>query len=387
MLGPASLCEPIVTHRHMKPTRPLLFWTVTSAVTATVLILLHRVLLPFVLAATFAYLLDPLVNRLERIGIKRTYAALFITGIVIVFIVSLLLLGIPIIGAEVAAFIDNIPTYINRMRALFDDPNHPWVYKIFGLASTEAEKSSGELGPMITGFLQSVWSGGWAVLSLFSLFVVTPIVTVYLIHDWKRIIVTLDRSLPPEHRARVRELAAEIDLRLTSFIRGQAMICVVLAAFYAIALRSIGLNHGLLIGIIAGLFGFVPYAGALTGLLLAASVSVLQFGLIWTPLLAIFGIFFVGQSLADYLLAPILVGHKVHLNPVWLMFALFSFGFLFGFIGLLVAVPLAAGFGVLVRFGVGQYFAGASEPLISTAGARMDVDPAKLAGKTTHPLQ
>ena len=249
---------------------------------------------------------------------------------------------------------------------------------IFGLASTEAEQSSGDLGPVITGFLQSLWSGGWAVLSLFSLLVVTPIVTVYLIHDWERIIIALDRSVPPEHRATVRELAGEIDVRLTSFIRGQAIICLILAAFYAIALRSIGLNHGLLIGIIAGLFGFVPYAGALTGLLLAASLAVLQFGLIWTSLLTVFGIFFVGQSLADYVLAPILVGSKVHLNPVWLMFALFSFGYLFGFIGLLLAVPLAAGLGVLVRFALGQYFASAKDAL-STAGARMDVNSSKLA--------
>src|SRR5262252_6337184 len=136
----------------MQPTRPLVFWTVTCTLTATAL--LQRVLLPFVLAATFAYLLDPLVNRLERVGMKRTYATLFITGLVIVFVVSLLLLGIPVIGAEVAAFIDNLPTYINRLRALFDDPNHPWVHKFFGLASTGAEQSSGELGPMITGFLQ-----------------------------------------------------------------------------------------------------------------------------------------------------------------------------------------------------------------------------------------
>src|SRR5262245_1055343 len=136
----------------MQPTRPLVFWTVTCTLTATALLLLHRVLLPFVLAATFAYLLDPLVNRLERIGMKRTYANLFITGLVIVFIVSLLLLGVPVIGAEVAALIDNLPTYINRLRTLFDDPNHPWVHKFFGLASTGAEQSSGELGSMITGF-------------------------------------------------------------------------------------------------------------------------------------------------------------------------------------------------------------------------------------------
>ena len=386
MLGPAGLCRSIVAQRLMNSARPLVFWAVTSALIATALLLLHRVLLPFVLAATFAYLLDPLVTRLERVGMNRTFATLFITGLFIVTVISLLLLGVPIIGAELAAFIDNLPTYIDRLRALFDDPNHPWMHKFLGLTSTEVERSGGGLAPMITGFLQSLWSGGWAVLSLFSLFVVTPIVTVYLLHDWKRIIITLDRSVPPEHRATVRELAGEIDLRLTSFVRGQAMICLMLAAFYAIALRSVGLNHGLLIGILAGLFGFIPYAGSLTGLLLAASLAVLQFGLIWTPLLTVFGIFFVGQSLADYLLAPIFVGNRVHLNPVWLMFALFSFGYLFGFIGLLVAVPLAAVLGVLVRFAVGQYLAGAADPLISTSGVRTEVDASKLAGRTSHPL-
>jgi predicted PurR-regulated permease PerM len=371
----------------MNPVRPLVFWTVTPALIVTALLLLHGVLLPFVLAATFAYLLDPLVTRLEQVGMNRTFATLFIAGLFIVMVVSLLLLGIPIIGAELAAFIDNLPAYINRLRALFDDPNHPWAHSFFGLVSNEVARSSGQLGPMITGFLRSLWSGGWAVLSFFSLFVVTPIVTVYLLHDWTRILSTLDRSVPPEHRATVRELAGEIDLRLTSFIRGQAMVCLMLAAFYAIALRSVGLNHGLLIGIIAGLFGFIPYAGAFAGLLLAASLAILQFGLSWTPLLTVFGIFFVGQSLADYLLAPIFVGNRVHLNPVWLMFALFSFGYLFGFIGLLVAVPLAAVLGVLVRFAVGQCLASATEPLISTSGVRMEVDSSKLPGRTSHPLQ
>ena len=373
--------------RLVNSAQPLVFWTVTPALIVTALLLLHGVLLPFVLAATFAYLLDPLVTRLEQLGMNRTLATLFIAGLFIVMVVSLLLLAIPIIGAEIAAFIDNLPTYINRLRALFDDPNHPWVHTFFGLASSEVEQSSGELRPMLTGFLRSLWSGGWAVLSLFSLFVVTPVVTVYLLHDWTRILITLDRSVPPEHRATVRDLAGEIDLRLTSFIRGQAMICLMLAAFYAMALRSVGLNHGLLIGIIAGLFGFIPYAGAFTGLLLAGSLAVIQFGLIWTPLLTVFGIFFVGQCLADYLLAPIFVGNKVHLNPVWLMFALFSFGYLFGFIGLLVAVPVAAVLGVLVRFAVGQYLASGTEPLISTSGAHMEADPSKLAGRTSHPLQ
>jgi len=218
---------------------------------------------------------------------------------------------------------------------------------------------------VITALLQSLLSDGWALLSIFSLLVVTPIVTAYLMYDWKRILLTIDQSIPLEHHETVTALARDIDFKLASFVRGQATICLVLGTFYAIALRSIGLNHGLLIGLISGLIGFIPYAGSLTGALLAVSLAILQFGLTWTPVLMVLGIFFVGQSLADYVLAPVLVGNKVHLNPVWLIFALFAFGYLFGFVGLLVAVPLAAAIGVLVRFALGQYFASASESLVS----------------------
>jgi predicted PurR-regulated permease PerM len=254
------------------------------------------------------------------------------------------------------------------------------VHKIFDLALSQAEQSSDELAGVIPTFLRSLWSDGWALLSIFSLLVVTPIVTAYLIYDWNRILLTIDRLIPSEHRETVTALAREIDTMLASFVRGQAMICLILGAFYAIALRSIGLNHGLLIGLISGLIGFIPYAGSLTGALLAVSLAILQFGLAWAPVLMVLGIFFVGQSLADYVLAPVLVGNKVHLNPVWLIFALFAFAYLFGFVGLLVAVPLAAAIGVLVRFALGQYIATASEPIIS-AERRADGDSSRLPRK------
>ena len=358
------------------------FWIVTFGLVGATVLLLHHVLLPFVAAATLAYLLDPVVNRLERIGMNRASATLLITGLFIVSLGFLLLLAIPIVGTEVAAFIDNLPTYIKSLHSVVVEPNHPWVHKIVGMTSREAEQSSDELARVIPAFLKSLWSDGWALLSIFSLLVVTPIVTAYLIYDWKRILLTIDRLIPSEHRETVRALAREIDFKLASFVRGQATICLVLGTFYAIALRSIGLNHGLLIGLISGLVGFIPYAGSLTGALLAVSLAILQFGLIWTRVLLVLGIFFVGQSLADYVLAPLLVGNKVHLNPVWLIFALFAFGYLFGFVGLLVAVPLAAAIGVLVRFALGQYFASASEPSIS-AERRADGDGPRLPRKTT----
>jgi predicted PurR-regulated permease PerM len=226
--------------------------------------------------------------------------------------------------------------------------------KIVGIGASEAEQSSGELTAMgaawVEGALRSLWSEGRSLVSIFSLLVVTPIVTAYLVHDWNSIISVLGKAIPGSHRDTVLTLAREIDGTLTSFLRGQGMICLILVTFYAVALRSVGLNHGLLIGLISGLLGFVPYLGSLTGLLLSVSVAFLQFGMTWSPILIVLGIFFVGRTIADYVLAPVLVASKVHLNPVWLLFALFSFGYLFGFLGLLIAVPVAASIGVIVRF-------------------------------------
>jgi predicted PurR-regulated permease PerM len=191
-------------------------------------------------------------------------------------------------------------------------------------------------------------------MSILSLVVVTPIVTAYLVYDWNRIVAALDDSIPAAHRTTVRALAREIDGTITSFLRGQGTICVMLGIFYALALRSVGLKHGVLIGLVSGLLGFVPYLGSLTGLMLSIGVAILQFGLDWAPILIVLGIFLLGQSIADYVLAPVLIGSKVHLSPIWLLFALFSFGYLFGIIGLLIAVPLAASIGVLVRFALKQ---------------------------------
>jgi predicted PurR-regulated permease PerM len=206
----------------------------------------------------------------------------------------------------------------------------------------------------LSAFLRSLWSDGRMLLSLFSLLVVTPIITAYLVYDWKRFVGTVDQLVPVADRNTVRALAREVDATVANVLRGQGTICLILVVFYGVALRAIGLEHGLLIGLVSGLLSLIPYFGSLTGLMLSLVLALVQFGLIWTPILIIIGIFLVGQSLADYVLAPYLVGSKVHLNPVWLMFALFSFGYLFGFVGLLIAVPLAASIGVLVRFALRQ---------------------------------
>ncbi len=163
-------------------------------------------------------------------------------------------------------------------------------------------------------------------------------------------IAAIDHWVPPVYRETVRMIASEIDDTIRGFARGQSLLCLVLAVFYSSALSLIGLEHGVLIGIASGLLSFIPYLGALAGLAIATCVAISQFWPDWTMVFFVLAAFFVGQSLADYVLAPYLVGRSVHLNPVWMIFALFAFGYLFGFVGLLIAVPLAAAIGVLIRF-------------------------------------
>jgi predicted PurR-regulated permease PerM len=340
------------------PARPAIFWLAALALLVTAAVLLRDVLLPFVAGLALAYLLDPLVNRLERLGMNRGAATLVILAVFFAAVILVLLLALPILISETTILIEKLPGYIKRLQAMAADPSHPSISKAIEVGIEEAERSSGELASVGAGwlseFLGALWSDGRMLLSIFSLLVVTPIITAYLVYDWNRIIATLDRLVPATHRDTVRALVREIDSTVAGFMRGQATICLMLGVFYALALRAMGLNHGLLIGAVSGLLGFVPYFGSLTGFLLSLGVAIAQFGLTWTPIVLVFGIFLIGQSLSDYVLVPYFVGNKVHLNPVWLMFALFSFGYLFGFVGLLIAVPLAASIGVLVRFSLRQ---------------------------------
>jgi predicted PurR-regulated permease PerM len=190
--------------------------------------------------------------------------------------------------------------------------------------------------------------------------VVTPVVAFYLIYDWKRMIGALDTWIPRPHYDTVRALARDVDDAIAGFVRGQSGVCLILGSFYAMALTLVGLNFGFLIGLVSGLISFIPYVGSLTGLVIGATVAIAQFWPDYASILIVIAIFLLGQFLEGYVLAPKLVGESVGLHPVWLMFALFAFGYLFGFVGLLVAVPLAAAVGVLSRFALRQYL---SSPL------------------------
>src|SRR5262245_42243777 len=337
--------------------RQLAFWLATFVVLVLLLWLLSDILLPFVAGMALAFLVNPLTDRLERLGVRRMLAALAIIGLVLLLFVVLVLLIAPLLIEQFYALISNIPGYVTRLQTLMVDVEVPWLKPLLGTddASKTITDLVGQGAGWLAAFLRSLWSGGRALLSLFSLVVVTPVVAFYLICDWPRIVRTIDQWIPVPHRDTVHGLMSDIDKAMSGFVRGQTGVCLILGSYYAAGLTLVGLNFGLLIGVVAGLITFIPYVGSMTGLVLSLTVAVAQFWPDWRWILMVLGIFMVGQFVEGYILAPKLVGESVGLHPVWLMFAIFAFGYLFGFVGLLIAVPLAAAIGVLLRFALVQY--------------------------------
>jgi predicted PurR-regulated permease PerM len=344
----------------MRFERHVIFWIAALAVFAGLLWLLSPILLPFVLGLALAYVLDPLAERLAKRGVSRLVAALFILGTFALAFVVLLLLIAPILASQVSSFVDNVPGYALRLQSLLSDPSHPWLKRVVG-DNLIGSKSVGDLMNQAMGYLSgiiaSLWSKGQALLSLFSLLIITPVVAFYMICDWSRMVASIDRLIPVPQRETVRGLAGEIDAAISAYVRGQSGVCLILGSYYAICLTFAGLSFGLLIGVVSGIISFIPYVGSFTALVLSLGVAVAQFFPDWSRILIVAGIVLFGQVLEGNVLSPKLVGKSVGLHPVWLMFALFAFGYLFGFVGLLLAVPLAAATAVLMRFALRRYLA------------------------------
>jgi predicted PurR-regulated permease PerM len=310
-----------------------------------------------------AYFLNPVADRLERLGVSRMVASLIMVALVILSFVLLALLFLPILGTQISAFVQGLPNAVTRLQAVLTEDNREWLQKIVGDRLPDLNKSLGDIvtegAKWFVTFLASLWAGGQALFSIVTLLVIAPVIAFYILYDWHKMIAKVDSWVPRRHRETVRELARQIDRAIAGFVRGQAGVGLILGVFYAVTLTLAGLNFGFLIGLISGLISFIPYVGSLTGLLLATLVAIAQFWPDWTWILLIVAIFFSGQFIEGYILQPKLVGESVGLHPVWLMFALFAFGYLFGFVGLLLAVPLAAALGVVIRFGLRQYMASA----------------------------
>jgi predicted PurR-regulated permease PerM len=360
--------------------RQIGFWVAALLGLVLVLLLLRDALLPFIAGLVLAYLLDPAADRLQRMGFSRLVATILILCLVLfAFLLALVLLA-PLIGNQLAAFIAKLPGTVERLQELIASQGGPLIEHLGGSAAIEeARKSVGDIAGQAAKWagtvLGSIWSGGQAVAALVSLLVITPVVAFYLLNDWDKMVHTIDGWLPLPYRETIRSLASEMDNAIAGFIRGQALVCLLLGSFYAVGLSMLGVNFGALIGIISGVLSFIPYVGSLTGLLLSVGVAAVQFWPDWTMPLAALGVFAAGQFVEGNILSPKLVGKSIGLHPVWLMFALVAFGSLFGFVGLLVAVPLAAMIGVLARFALKQYLA---SPLYNGGRASR---PATLGGK------
>jgi predicted PurR-regulated permease PerM len=337
--------------------RQVLFWIAALVFFIALIWLLHGVLLPFVAGMALAYLLDPIANRIEKLGVNRAMATFaMILGLVVVLAVLAILI-VPVIANQASAMIDNLPDYSARFQTLVNTHAKPWLDKLSG--SGLPNVNVGEVVKNASGvalvFVSSLWSGGQALFSVVSLLVITPIVAFYLLIDWPRIVVAIDDLLPRDHAATIRSLLREMDRAIAGFVRGQTSICLILAVFYMTGFALAGLNFGFLIGLAAGIATFIPYVGSFIGLVVATLVAILQFWPEWTPIIVVLGVGVVGQVLESYVLSPYLVGASVGLHPVWLMFALLTFSYLFGFVGLIVAIPLSAAVAVLVRFALRQY--------------------------------
>lgn len=339
--------------------RQILFWSLASFVLVAMLFVFSSVLLPFVLAMCLAYFLDPVADFLERLGLSRLMATLVILVLFVVTFAAAVLILVPVIVNQVNGFAQNLPKYLQRLQSLASELREGRLSWLFATDPQQLQQDLpgmfGQAGSIASSLIGSLWTSSLAVVNFLSLFVVTPVVAFYLLLDWDRMIGKVDSWVPRQHLLTVRRLAREIDGSVAGFVRGQGSLCLILGSYYAIGLSLIGLNFGLLIGLFAGIISFIPYVGSLTGLLIATSVALVQFWPDWIWITATLAVFFSGQFFEGNILQPKLVGASVGLHPVWLMFALFAFGTLFGFVGLLIAVPAAAAIGVLVRFAIQQY--------------------------------
>lgn len=339
--------------------RQVVFWGVALAALLLFVFVFSEILLPFVAGMALAYALDPIADRLERLGLSRLGATLAILVLMVVFVALILILVAPLLIRQLADFIEGVPEFVEKLQSLLSSALHSRISGYLGIDLSDIGSSlaglTGEAAGWLGTLVSSVWSGGRAVLNIVSLIVITPIVAFYLLYDWDRLVEQIDSLLPRDHVDEIRQIARDVDQAIAAFVRGQGLVSLIMAAFYSTALVLVGLNFGFLIGLVAGLLGFIPFVGALIGFVVSLAVALAQFWPDWVWIAVTLSIFLVGQAIENNFLQPRLIGHNVGLHPVWVMFALLAFGYLFGFVGVLLAIPAAAAVGVLVRYGLKRY--------------------------------
>lgn len=334
------------------------FWVMVVVAVVAALWLLRPMLLPFVAGAALAYFLDPLVDRLSLWRVPRWLGTALVLLGFILFVILLLLLIVPLVQTQMMALIEALPTYVDMLRTRFMPRVYDWVHRLSPADVEKLRAAAGEYAGnmvgLIGGFLKDIVTKGIALFDVLTLFVITPVVAFYLLRDWPKVTHHVDELVPRAQHGLVRQAMGEINKTLSGFMRGQALVCLSLGLIYGVGLTLVGLDYGATIGIIAGVLSFIPYVGSGFGLIVSMILAFVQFddglsiGLVLT-------VFLVGQTLEGYVLTPKLVGDRVGLHPVWILFALFAGGSLLGFVGVLIAVPVAAVLGVLIRLALSRY--------------------------------
>ena len=337
------------------------YWLIALVALIAMVWLLSSILLPFVAGMVVAYFLDPPTDKLEACGLSRSLSAGIVVVSFFILIVLAVLLLVPVLQSQILGFSDRLPGYLASLR----ETTLPLITDLGARIGVDVNASAGnamkEIASDIVGsgfnLLRQAWSSGLAVFNILSLLVITPVVVFYLLRDFDHLIAALNKWLPRQHAETVRGLLSDIDRVMAGFIRGQGTVCLILASFYALSLTFTGLEFGLIIGIFSGLVSFVPFVGASLGLVLSMLTALTQFlpDGDYLRIGIIAAVFVVGQVMEGYFLTPRLLGDRIGLHPVWVMFALLAGGASFGFVGVLIAVPAAAAIGVMVRFSLKMY--------------------------------
>lgn len=336
----------------------LWFWLSLFCIFAILVYLLRSILLPFAAGIIIGYLFDPVADRLEKWHINRTLATIIVLIGAVLIIIPAGLAILHIADVQLRAFLASAPKYVASLNAKLT-PFLTSLQETFPALGKESissvlQNNLSNSIKILSSILQKLITGSFAIVNVISLLLITPVVAFYMLRDWDHFVKKIDELLPRAYRRDIREQAHAIDHILSSFIRGQFMVCLSLGAFYAIGLGIVGLDLGLMVGMIAGIISFIPYVGSITGFVLSMLIAFAQFNTI-PPIIAVVAIFIAGQLLEGNFLTPKLVGDSVGLHPVWVMFALLAGGVLLGFLGLMIAVPVAAVIGVLLRYWINRY--------------------------------
>lgn len=339
--------------------RQVAIWAAVIVVFVLMLWLLKGILLPFVAGMAIAYFLDPLADRLEEYGLSRGAATGVITIFFLLIAIVLMIVLVPVLYNQLVALAEIAPAVLQRGQEFLLQLGNGRLGRLLGVHGPDVEEAiskslAGSLDWLVN-LVTSLSSQGLQLVALISLIVVTPVVAFYMLLDWDRMVERVDALLPRDHQQTIRQLARDINAVLEGFLRGQVIVCLVLGAIYAVGLTLVGLKFGLVIGIIAGIISFIPYLGTILGFVVGVALALFQFWPDYVQIGLVVGVFAIGQFIEGNFLSPKLVGDRVGLHPVWVMFAIFAFAALFGFVGALLALPVAAALGVLARFGIAQY--------------------------------